>query len=78
MTSPTVQAPAYSAVDLTASLRSEHLTFKAYVRNVGNDRAILGSTTQGLVVTNAATGVQGAYASFLQPRTIGVGADYNF
>jgi iron complex outermembrane receptor protein len=78
VTTPTVQAPAYSVVDLTASIRSDRLTFKTYVRNLANDRAIVGGTTQGLVATNSATGIAGVYASFLQPRTVGFGVDYTF
>jgi iron complex outermembrane receptor protein len=81
-TTPTVQASGYSVIDLNASLRNDHLTIKAYVRNLANDRAITGAAQGGigqkLVVTNSATGVSQIMTTFLQPRTVGLGVDYTF
>jgi outer membrane receptor protein involved in Fe transport len=81
-TTPTVEAPAYSVVDLNGSARNEHLTIKAYVRNLANKRAIVGGASsgigQGLTQTNAETGVSQVFATFIQPRTVGVGVDYTF
>lgn len=76
--SPTVQAPAYSFLDLNAGLRDEHFNFTLYARNVTNSRAITAASLQGLVVTNSATGNSQINTSFLQPLTIGIGVDYAF
>jgi outer membrane receptor protein involved in Fe transport len=78
VSTPAVRASAYSAVDLNASVRNNHLTFKAYVRNLANNDAITGPSNQGLVVTNGLTGNHEVFASYLQPRTVGLGVDYNF
>jgi iron complex outermembrane receptor protein len=75
---PTVRAPGYSVFDLNVSLRNDHLTFKAYVRNVANNDAAVNGSVQGLVTTSGATGNQQVLEAFLPPRTIGVGVDYNF
>jgi outer membrane receptor protein involved in Fe transport len=78
VSTPAVLAAGYSAVDLNASVRDNHLTFKAYVRNLANNDAITGPSNQGLVITNGVTGNQQVFASYLQPRTVGLGVDYNF
>jgi iron complex outermembrane receptor protein len=80
VSTPAVQAPSYSAVDLNASLRNNHLTFKAYVRNLANKDSLTGPSNfnQTLVVANGTTGNQQVFSSYLQPRTVGLGVDYNF
>ena len=78
VSTPAVLAPSYSAVDLNASVRNNHLTFKAYVRNLANSDAITGPSNQSLVVTNGLTGNHEVFASYLQPRTVGLGVDYSF
>jgi outer membrane receptor protein involved in Fe transport len=78
VSTPAVQASAYAVGDLNASVRNEHLTFKAYVRNLANNHAITGPSNQGLVVTNGATGNHEVFTSYLEPRTVGIGVDYKF
>jgi iron complex outermembrane recepter protein len=81
-TTPTVRTGGYSVIDLNANVQNDHLTFKAYVRNLANNHAIVGAAAgpvgQSLVIRNSATGVDSIDASILQPRTIGVGFDYTF
>jgi outer membrane receptor protein involved in Fe transport len=80
VTYPTVQAPAYSVVDLNASVRSPHVAVRMYVTNLANRRAILGSSSTdfGAFLPNVGTGANKIFTSILQPRTIGVALDYTY
>jgi outer membrane receptor protein involved in Fe transport len=70
---PSILLPAYSAVDLDASLTKGKVTFKLFASNVGNTRAFQGATV------NTAFGVpQSVDFAILQPRTIGAGVDVAF
>ena len=65
----------YTALDLNASLGSERWTAKLYVKNVTDERAYLGSS----LFTDSATGDRSLVtAALLQPRTVGIGFDFNF
>ena len=80
---PTIEAPSYAVLDLRASVRNDHFTVRAFVRNLTNRAAIVGAGSDGisqnhLVVTDPITGVNGVYATFLTPRTVGVALDYKF
>jgi iron complex outermembrane recepter protein len=77
VSTPSVRAPSYSVVDLNASVRNDHLTFKAYVRNLANNDAITAVSFEGLI-NNGVTGNQQLFSSYLQPRTVGLGVDYHF
>ncbi len=80
VSTPAVQAPSYSVVDLNASVRNDHFTFKAYVRNLANRDALTGPSNfnQTLVVANGTTGNEQVFTSYLEPRTVGLGVDYRF
>jgi outer membrane receptor protein involved in Fe transport len=74
-----IQAPGYSLYNLNASVGSDHLTFRAYVRNLTNNRTLVSNgVSLRTVATNALTGAQQVSSGFLQPRTVGVGVDYKF
>jgi iron complex outermembrane recepter protein len=74
-----IQAPGYSLYNLNASAGTDHLTFRAYVRNLTNSRALVSNGITGHTVeTDAVTGASQVLAGFLQPRTVGVGVDYKF
>jgi iron complex outermembrane receptor protein len=75
----TIQAPGHSLWNLNARVGSDNLTFRAYVRNLTNSRAIVSNgITSRTVETDAVTGANQALVGFLQPRTVGVGVDYKF
>jgi outer membrane receptor protein involved in Fe transport len=75
----TIKAPGHSLYNLNASVVSDHLTFRAYVRNLTNSRAIVSNGITGRTVeTDSVTGASQVLAGFLQPRTVGVGVDYKF
>jgi iron complex outermembrane recepter protein len=74
----TVRAPGYSAMDLNAGVRDDHLNISLYIRNLTNKLAITGPSQQNLVAVNSASGAMTINTSFLQPRTVGVGVDYAF
>src|SRR5882757_31137 len=72
-----IQAPGYSLYNLNAGIGSDHLTFRAYVHNLTNSRAIVSNGITGRSVeTDAVTGATQVLAGFLQPRTVGIGVDY--
>jgi len=71
---PTMEMPAYSVVDLNASIERGPLLLRAFILNLTDTRANLHSFVQG-DATNPPASVQ---ARILQPRTIGVGFDYAF
>jgi outer membrane receptor protein involved in Fe transport len=74
-----IQAPGYSLYNLNASVGSDHLTFRAYVRNLSNSRALVSNgVSLRTVAADALTGAQQVFSGFLQPRTVGVGVDYKF
>ena len=74
-----IQAPGYSLYNLNASIGSDHLTFRAYVRNLTNNRTLVSNgVSLRTVATDALTGAQQVFSGFLQPRTVGVGVDYKF
>jgi outer membrane receptor protein involved in Fe transport len=75
---PSVLQPGYSVVDLNAHIRNEHLTIKAYVKNLTNNDALTAVSENGGVVINGLTGNKEVITSYLQPRTVGVGVDYRF
>lgn len=76
VSSPTFRVPGYSVWDLNAGARKEHLSFKFYARNLTNSRALVGGGT-GVLSYNPA-GASPTVGAFLQPRTFGVGFDYEF
>jgi hypothetical protein len=69
-----MEMPAYSVVDLNASIERGPLLLRAFILNLTDTRANLHSFVQG-DATNPPASVQ---ARILQPRTIGVGFDYAF
>ena len=71
---PTMEMPAYSVLDLNASIARGPLLLRAFVRNLTDTRANLHSFVQG-DPANPPASVQ---ARILQPRMIGVGFDYAF
>lgn len=71
---PAVEAPSYSLVNLYASLSRGPYTFKFYVTNLTNERAIQG----GLQLINLANQPQQGDFWIVQPRAVGVGFDYRF
>jgi iron complex outermembrane recepter protein len=74
---PAVVLPAYSVLDLNARIVKGPLTFKAFARNVMDKRAYLQSGTYVDYMANLPTPVQ-IYHNLLQPRTVGIGFDYDF
>ena len=70
----TTEMPAYSVLDLNASITRGPLVLRAFVRNLTDTRANLHSFIQG----NGADWPYSLQARILQPRTIGVGFDYAF
>ena len=74
---PAVVLPSYSVLDLNARIAKGPLTLKAFARNVMDKRAVLQSGTAVDYVANPPTPVS-IYHNLLQPRTVGVGFDYEF
>jgi len=66
---PPVELPAYTLVDLRASVEFGKLDIRGYVRNVANRRALL----SGTYITTTDLSVMVA-----QPRTVGIAATYSF
>jgi iron complex outermembrane receptor protein len=80
---PTIEAPSYSVIDLRASVRNDHFTLRAFVRNLANRSAAVGAVSDGisqshLIMTNPVTGENNVYETFLTPRTVGVAVDYKY
>lgn len=71
---PTTELPSYSVVDFNASVGRRALSVKFFARNLANKRAYLNAL---VIVNDFSTPVQ-VENYLLQPRTIGVGLDYNF
>ena len=67
---PTYELPSYSVIDLNAAIAKGPLTLRAFVRNLTDIRASL--------QTVAETPSSPPYYKILQPRTLGIGADYRF
>ena len=65
----------YTALDLNADVSNAHWTVRLFVKNATDERVYLNLTS----LANAATGVVAQVQGVpLQPRTFGVGFDYNF
>ena len=76
LSTPTFSVPGYSVVNLNAGVSKDHLAVKLYARNLANSRALVGGGYG--ILTNSATGARPTVGAFLQPRTVGVGFDYEF
>jgi len=72
---PSVQAPAYTVLDLNASVHKGPLAIRLFGRNLTNRRAIQGVNPQS---DNILGGVKQLDFAILQPRTVGLGVDYSF
>jgi iron complex outermembrane recepter protein len=70
---PRYDVPSYDGVDLRVGANYEGWTFKAYVKNLTNDRGI---TSMGSETTDP----QGSpfAANYVMPRTVGMSATFNF
>jgi outer membrane receptor protein involved in Fe transport len=73
--SPTLEADAYTVLDLNASISKGRFTYKLFAKNLGNADAYQGATIHLDALTGAANQVD-VYT--LQPRTIGLGVDIAF
>ena len=71
---PTNELPAYTVVDLNASVARGPLTLRTFVRNLTDTRAKLTAIVQG----DPANPPASLEERILQPRSIGVGFDYAF
>lgn len=68
--------PAYTTVDLRAGIEDDRVSLSLFAKNIGDKRAILVATQQGLAPS--ATAGQFYGASVIQPRTIGAEAAFRF
>lgn len=75
VSTPTYQVGGYSVFDLNAGIRHDHLNIRLTVRNLANNRALVGG---GMLRTDGVTGASDILGTFLQPRTLDLGADYTF
>ncbi len=72
--SPTRELPAYSVLDVNASIAKAPLVLRVFVRNLADIRA----SRHGHLGIDP-TGTVGRTEDFMvRPRTVGVGADYSF
>jgi iron complex outermembrane recepter protein len=78
---PTMELPAYCALDLNASIAKGPLTIRAFIRNLTDTRG----RQQGIVLGDAYINSPDVYdppaaleLRILQPRTIGLGFDYAY
>ena len=69
-----MEMPAYSVLDLNASIARGPLMLRAFARNLTDTRAKLHAFVQGDPISPPAS----LEARMLQPRLIGVGFDYAF
>jgi iron complex outermembrane recepter protein len=65
----------YTALDLNADVSNAHWTVRLFVKNATDERVYLNLSTLANAATGEVAQVQGVP---LQPRTFGVGFDYNF
>jgi hypothetical protein len=75
VSTPTYQIGGYSVFDLNAGIRRDHLNIRLTARNLANNRALVGG---GMLRTDGVTGASDILGTFLQPRTLDLGADYSF
>jgi iron complex outermembrane recepter protein len=68
--------PAYTTVDLHAGVDVRKFTINAYVRNVGNERGILSSTTREGVTYDTPGAI--FTTAIITPRTVGVSLSKEF
>jgi iron complex outermembrane recepter protein len=71
---PSAELPSYELLNLDSSLSKGEIAFKAFVSNVANKRAFLGS---GITQNFNGAPLQINYA-LAQPRTAGLGVDFKF
>jgi outer membrane receptor protein involved in Fe transport len=71
---PTMEVPAYTLLDLNASIAKGPMVLRVFARNVTDSRAI----SQALILGDPTTPPAEAEQRILQPRTIGIGFDYAF
>jgi len=71
---PSMELPAFWALDLNASIARGPLTLRAFVRNLTDTRGKLNAFVQG----DAANPPASIEERILQPRSIGVGFEYAF
>ena len=69
-----MELPAYSAIDLNASIARGPLALRAFVRNLTDTRGKLSAFVQGDSDSPPAS----IEERILQPRSIGVGFEYAF
>ncbi|MFC3815178.1 TonB-dependent receptor [Lysobacter sp. GCM10012299] len=72
---PPLELDAYTAVDLNAYISNENWTFRAYVKNVSDERAY---QSIGDVTSELTDVTEKLVASPIQPRTFGIEVDYRF
>ncbi|MBB1086888.1 TonB-dependent receptor [Lysobacter sp. SG-8] len=72
---PPLELDSYYSLDLHAALGNDHWSFRAYVKNLTDERGYSAMSTSENQVTGA---VQGWLAAPIQPRTFGVEVDYRF
>jgi outer membrane receptor protein involved in Fe transport len=68
-----VEVPSYTTVNLNASLDRDHWRFTLYGKNVGDSDGITSLAARTLVA-----GVTPLAAAIIQPRTIGIEANYHY
>ncbi len=72
---PTLELPAYSLLDLNASVAKGPLALRVFARNLTDSRASRHGHPPSIDPT---TMIAGWEAFVVQPRTIGIGIDYAF
>jgi iron complex outermembrane receptor protein len=70
------QLPAYTTFDLRAGIDDERFSLSLFAKNIGDKRAFLVVTQQGVAPSNTAGAFYGA--AVIQPRTIGAEAAFRF
>jgi len=69
---PTIEVPSYSVLDLNAGIAKDRLAIKVFARNLLDTRGVL----HDVIAPVTAPPTQ-AFASIIQPRTIGVGFEFS-
>ena len=70
-----LELDAYTVADLNAYISNENWTFRAYVKNVSDERAY---QSIGDVTSELTDVTEKLVAAPIQPRTFGIEVDYRF
>ena len=70
-----IQLPAYSVLDVTAGVDNSRWTLRLYAKNITDKRAYLSASSSFDSLTGTPFQID---ATVLQPRTVGLAADYTF